>query len=79
MGLDAAEDAQVTVSIYDTRGDLVRRLDLGERTAGAYRTRDLAAYWDGRDARDEAVATGVYVAEFVAGTRRASRRIVVKK
>ena len=48
-----AEDADVTLSIYDTKGVTVRRLDLGHQLAGYYADRGKAAYWDGRNNQGE--------------------------
>ena len=53
-------DSPVSVSIYDTTGVLVRTLSLGIQSAGFYNSRGRAAYWDGRNAFGEQVATGVY-------------------
>jgi hypothetical protein len=55
-----AETADVVVDIYDARGARVRGLELGSRPAGAYTSRDTAAYWDGRNAAEEVVGSGVY-------------------
>ena len=44
-----AESAEVTLTIYDMNGQLVRRLALGYQAAGMYQTRSRAAYWDGRN------------------------------
>jgi WD40 repeat protein len=76
---DLRDDAKVVISIYDASGSIVRRLDLGGRPAGAYRTRGRAAYWDGRDNYGEVVSSGVYFAELVAGIRRRTQRIALRK
>ena len=55
-----AHDADVTLTIYDTKGVPVRQLDLGHQPAGFYTARSKAAYWDGRNDRGEQVASGVY-------------------
>ena len=55
-----ASDTQVTLTIYDTKGAVVRRLDLGHQLAGYYTDRAKAAYWDGRNESGESVASGVY-------------------
>ena len=55
-----ANDSNVQVSIYDTRGMLVRTLALGHQSAGYYTNRNHAAYWDGRNGLGEPVASGVY-------------------
>ena len=76
---DLHESAGVTVSIHDAGGRVVRSLDLGEHPAGAYRTRDRAAHWDGRNEQGEFVSSGVYFAELTAGDYRDTRRITVRK
>ena len=55
-----ASDARVTLTIYDTKGAVVRELDLGHQRAGYYTDRSRAAYWNGRNELGEQVATGVY-------------------
>ena len=52
--------ANVTLTVYDTQGALVRRLDLGHQSAGYYTDRAKAVYWDGRNESGESVASGVY-------------------
>jgi WD40 repeat protein len=76
---DLRNAADVAVTIYDAGGRIVRRLDLGEQSAGAYRTRDRAAYWDGLNQQGETVGSGVYFAELVAGSHRSTRRITLRK
>ena len=55
-----ARAADVTLTIYDTQGVLVRRLDLGYQQAGYYTNRAKAAYWDGTNNAGEEVASGIY-------------------
>ena len=55
-----AEDAFVTLTIYDGMGQVVRSLDVGHRIASAYESRSNAVYWDGRNDVGEPVASGVY-------------------
>jgi flagellar hook assembly protein FlgD len=76
---DIAQDAEVTVRIYNFRGDVVRRLELGTLTAGAYRSRGDAVYWDGRNDSGEQAASGVYIVELRTGTERHARRMVLRK
>ena len=54
------EAGGVTVSIHAASGHLVRTLDLGHLKSGFYATKDTAAYWDGRNAQGDKVASGVY-------------------
>ncbi|MBT5712178.1 T9SS type A sorting domain-containing protein, partial [Candidatus Poribacteria bacterium] len=76
---DLSEAAEVTVSVYDPRGVVVRRLDLGRLAPGAYRRRSAAAYWDGRNDFGERVSSGMYMYELRAGASRQMRRMVVRK
>jgi hypothetical protein len=71
--------AEVTITIHDATGSIVRTLDLGRRPAGAYLTRDRAAYWDGRNDHGEAVSSGVYFVQLVAGDHRSTRRVALWK
>ena len=57
---DLAQDADVHIQIYNLKGESIRRLSLGLQTAGTYRTQSRAAYWDGRNAVGEPVASGIY-------------------
>jgi len=54
------QDSEVSLTIYDMAGRLVRRLDLGFQEAGTYLQRDRAIYWDGRTQSGEQVASGTY-------------------
>ena len=74
-----ASEAEVAITIYDTKGTLVRRLALGNQAAGYYAERGKAAYWDGRNEHGEAVASGIYIYQFRAGDYVASRRMVIVK
>ena len=74
-----AENASVTLTIYDTTGALVRRLDLGHRLAGYYTNRGKAAHWDGRNESGEPVASGVYFYQLATPSFRDLRRMVILK
>ena len=74
-----SEPAEVTVTIYAANGAVVRRLDLGHRRAGSYASRSRAAYWDGRNAAGESVASGVYFYTLSAGDFKATRKMVIRK
>jgi RNA polymerase sigma factor (sigma-70 family) len=75
--LDAT--SRVTVNIYGSRGERVRRLDLGVREAGRYVDRANAAYWDGRNEQGEPVASGVYHYEIRTDKASATRAMVIRK
>ena len=62
-----AEDAFVTLTIYDGDGQVVRTLEVGHRIAAFYESRAKAIYWDGRNEIGEQVASGVYFYHLSAG------------
>ena len=76
---DLAEDAEVEIHIYNLKGETVRQLSLGFQGAGTYRTRSRAAYWDGRNAVGEPVASGVYFYTLRTGQIKATRQMVILK
>ena len=69
----------VSVSIYSVNGHLVRRLELGHQSAGVYRSRSRAAYWDGRNEFGERVASGLYFYTLTAGDFTATRKMLIRK
>ncbi|MXZ01559.1 T9SS type A sorting domain-containing protein [Candidatus Poribacteria bacterium] len=74
-----SNDADVQVSIYDAKGVLVRRLDLGHQMAGYYTTRAKAAHWDGKNEFGEKVASSVYFYRLSAGDYSATRKMLILK
>ena len=74
-----AVPAEVTLTIYDTNGEAVRRLEVGHQPTGMYQSRSRALYWDGRNGRGESVASGLYFYTLSAGEFTATRKMVVQK
>jgi hypothetical protein len=74
-----AQEADVSVRIYDTGGRLVRNLALGLRETGIYMDRERAAYWDGKSNTGEEVASGVYFYTIQAGEFSSTRKMTVGK
>ena len=74
-----AESAEVTLTIYDMNGRLVRRLAVGHQGAGMYQSRSRAVYWDGRNQLGESVASGLYFYTLTAGEFAATRRMLILK
>ena len=74
-----AAAADVTLTIYAVDGTLVRKLALGHRPAGVYQSKSRAAYWDGRDALGEPVASGIYFYTLTAGDFSATGKMLVRK
>ena len=71
--------ADVTLTIYAVDGQVVRRLALGHQDVGMYESRSRAAYWDGRNALGEPVASGVYFYTLTAGDLSATRKMLIRK
>ena len=74
-----SEDSLVSVSIYGPTGQLVRTLSLGFQTAGFYNSRDRAAYWDGRNALGERVASGLYFYQLTTPAFQQTKRMLILK
>ena len=73
------EAAEVTLRIYAANGTLIQTLALGHQPIGMYHNRNHAAYWDGRNAQGEPVASGVYFYTLSAGEFSATRKMVIRK
>ena len=74
-----ASASDVRIIIYDTKGAIVRTLDLGHQAPGYYTHRNRAAYWDGRNGLGENVASGVYFYQLQAGSVSNLRKMVILK
>ena len=74
-----AKDAFVTLTIYDQRGRVIRRLNVGHQTASVYERRSKAIYWDGRNAVGDRVASGIYFYTLTAGDFSATRKMLILK
>jgi len=69
-----SDRAPIAIEIFDASGALVRRLDQGLREAGSYR-----AEWDGRDAAEQSVSSGVYFYRLVGVKEAEVRKMVLVK
>ena len=74
-----SEDSPVSISIYDTSGRLVRTLSLGFQSAGFYNSRSRVAYWDGRNALGERVASGIYFYQLTTPSSHQIKRMIILK
>ncbi|MDE0185257.1 MAG: hypothetical protein OXP71_07335 [Candidatus Poribacteria bacterium] len=73
MPYQLSDDSPVSISIYDLTGNLVRTLSIGFKSAGFYKRRVRAAYWDGRNDFGERVASGTCI--YRLKPRRTIRRV----
>ncbi len=69
----------VSISIYDATGGLVRTLTMGYQSEGFYHNQGRAAYWDGRNALGERVASGVYFYRLETSSFQQIRQLVILK
>ena len=74
-----SQPAEVTISIHNVAGQLVRTLDLGLQPVGSYMTPSTAAYWDGKNSVGEHVASGIYFYTLQTAEFAATRRMVILK
>jgi RNA polymerase sigma factor (sigma-70 family) len=71
------KDTESEIKIYTSNGQLVRKLDLGQKQAGSYINQENAAYWDGRNDAGECVSSGVYYYSIQAGEYSATKKMIV--
>ena len=76
---ELATDTDVRITIYNAQGVVIRTLQLGQQSAGYYTDRERAAYWDGRNALGEQVASGIYFYQLETDTMSALRKMVILK
>ena len=74
-----SKPAHVTLHIYAIDGQLVRTLKLGNKQTGLYYSKNRAAYWDGKNAFGEPVASGIYYYTLSTGEFSATRRMVIHR
>ncbi|MDH4037169.1 MAG: C25 family cysteine peptidase [Candidatus Krumholzibacteria bacterium] len=74
IGFSVSEPGRVSLRVYDVHGRLVATLTDGSFPAGRH-----SLLWDGRNARGESVASGLYFYRLLAGDRSESRKMVILK
>ncbi len=74
-----ANGSDVQITIYDTKGSMIRILSLGHRAAGYYTDKNRAAYWDGRNNVGERIASGIYFYQLQADSISQLRKMVILK
>jgi hypothetical protein len=76
---ELSESSSVIIEIYNSKGQLVRKIDAGYKSAGYYVVEDRAAYWDGKDEFGLPVSTGVYFYYLKAGKSESVKKMAVKR
>ena len=76
---ELATNTHVKITIYNTQGVVIRSLQFGHQSAGYYVGRDRAAYWDGRNALGEQVASGLYFYQLETDEMSLMRKMVILK
>jgi uncharacterized repeat protein (TIGR01451 family) len=72
-----SEPTDAAITIYNVKGQMVRRLELGYKMPGHYTDRSRAAHWDGRNEIGEEVASGVYFYQLQTGRNLSIRKMIV--
>jgi hypothetical protein len=67
-----AEEGRVELTVYDVRGELVRRLLDSEMASGEH-----VVSWDGRDDGGRSLSSGVYFVRFQSGRVRTTERVLL--
>ncbi|MGB9597525.1 MAG: FlgD immunoglobulin-like domain containing protein, partial [Candidatus Poribacteria bacterium] len=76
---ELSKPANVIIKIFSSDGRLIRTLDLGNKPAGSYITKDRSAYWDGKDEFGEYVSSGIYFYITKIGNVESVRKMAVIK
>ena len=69
----------VYIEIYNSIGNIVRRLELGHLPSGLYHNKKRSGYWDGLDQTGKPVASGIYFYILKANGYQEGRKMVVLK
>ncbi len=75
-----AQDADVSLTIYNILGQKMRTIDIGQRKAGSYTKakEDSAIFWDQKNDKGQPVSSGLYFYELKTGDFRKIKSLVVK-
>jgi uncharacterized lipoprotein YajG len=76
---DLAGEANVSITIHDTQGKIIRTLKLGTQHAGSYQAKDKAAYWDGRTDKGDIAPGGIYFYNLTIGDFQETKKMLKLK
>ena len=74
-----ANSGDVQISIYNSRGTIIRQLKLGHQHDGYYTDKNRAAYWDGKNETGEPVASGIYFYQLQTQNASQLRKMLILK
>ena len=74
-----SEAADVTITIYNVNGLIMRRLELGKKMPGYYIDQARAAHWDGTNELGEEVSSGIYFYQLRTGRDTSVRKMIILK
>ena len=70
---------EVVIHIYNLKAQLIHTINLGQKDAGFYMSKERAAHWDGRNQRGEPTSSGLYFYTIQAGDFHATRKMILLK
>ncbi|MEW6680649.1 MAG: FlgD immunoglobulin-like domain containing protein, partial [bacterium] len=73
-----AQDSNVELTIYNILGQKVRTIDIGQRKAGSYTSKDRVVFWDLKNNEGQPVSKGIYFYQLKADDFSAIKLMVVK-
>ena len=76
---ELVNSSNVNIIIYNSRGIVVRNINIGVKPSGYYISKNAAAYWDGRNSFGERVSSGIYFYQFNIDSMFALKKMVILK
>jgi len=74
IALDMPQKGEIELAIYNTKGQLVKKLHQGELLEGTH-----SFNWNGQDENGNAVSSGLYFYSALQGEKRQSRKMILMK
>lgn len=74
IALDMPQKGEIELAIYNTKGQLVKKLYQGELVKGTH-----SFSWNGQDENGNAVSSGLYFYSALQGKKRQSRKMILMK
>ena len=74
-----SEDSDISIQIYDSKGEAIRWLPIVNKQAGVYIDKNSAAHWDGRTDNGEEVTSGIYFYSLDTGSSIYTKKMIIVK